>query len=275
MDNSIFDKLPEFRLIKKLNLPYDDIMLNKEVEDIYYKLLSKFNKIFEDYLYSEEYKFGELNDRNYPIIISHSKNINLNFNIIDLIDEYEFNNFYNLIKLRNNIYYDINKNQYQIDMNLISFSGIISTELYHPFILYQLFHIKQDIEYLKIFNDGIFQKLDNIKLYTTISDIINIANFLKYMFKNEIDFMLNECVKNLMNNPELKSIEETLTYKYLNQSMVYYDKIYDGSSEKNIEYFANILSLSMDELEELINYSITYFNYRISKANTDYILNKP
>lgn len=195
---------------------------------------------------------------------------NMTIEISNFIDDNEFDSYYYSFKPYNKIYPLTN----QMYITLIAKKGNINMEYFQKIMAYQLFQLYQDSEYLKKYSKNLFYKFDNINLYTNNKKIEKIANLLVFLFKNNIDNYIKDILNICRKNNEIKKIEESIPFKLINIQLKHlYSSYKEIELDENDLYFIKSnLNLTKDELEELIAYSIIYFNYRISKGNTDFFI---
>lgn len=267
-------KLIDIQIIDKLDIPYNNDIINKELDTIYSDISDIF---FNQYLDSLENNYHDYKNPFLIKLIYKDKPIfnlidNMTIEISNFIDDNEFDSYYYSFKPYNKIYPLTN----QMYITLIAKQGNINMEYFQKIMAYQLFQLYQDSEYLKKYSKNLFYNFDNINLYTNNKKIEKIANLLVFLFKNNIDNYIKDILNICRENNEIKKIEESIPFKLINIQLKHlYSSYKEIELDENDLYFIQSnFNLNKNTLDELIAYSIIYFNYRISKANTDLLLDK-
>ena len=244
------------------------------------------NKLYDDLLPVFKQKrdrrnptmIGNIFNRTYNIDIDYSNNkifglVNkVTYTIYDLKNYDELDAYYNYIFLRSG-YNNDDKDNILIYATVLSYDGEIDKQYFVRVLSHELMHAFQDEKILYFETSDLYQKATNIGLFTNNENIRNLGYLIYLLDKREIDANM-QSIYNEMVTKKLNSYDESTVYIVKKSHIDLCYNIYKSMPKEEIEEALNIFQISQTKLNHLIKTGIEYFNYRVGKVYTNYLMDK-
>lgn len=266
----------------------DDLYEMKLLEELSVspEVSSMTEKLYDDLLPIFKEKRDRRNPTMYGNIFSRSYNIDIDYSndkifglvnkitylIYDMKSYDEVDAYYHQMFFRSG-YDNDDKNNIFIYATILSYNGEIDKQYFVRILSHELMHAFQDSKILYFQTSNLYQKATNISLFTKNENIRNLGYLIYLLDKREIDANM-QSIYNEMKTKNLETYKESSTYKMKKDHINICYNIYKSMSNEEIQEALNIFGISLSKLNHLIEIGIEYFNYRVGKVYTSFLMNK-
>lgn len=266
------DDLYEMKLLEELSV-------SPEVSSMTEKLYNDLLPIFKEKRDRRNpMMYGNIFSRSYNIDIDYSNDkifglVNkITYLIYDMKSYDEVDAYYHKMFFRSG-YDNDDKNNIFIYATVLSYNGEIDKQYFVRIISHELMHAFQDSKILYFQTSNLYQKATNISLFTKNENIRNLGYLIYLLDKREIDANM-QSIYNEMKTKNLETYKESSVYKMKKEHINICHNIYKSMPNDEIQEALNIFGISLSKLNHIIEIGIEYFNYRVGKVYTFFLMNK-